>query len=182
MKSWLPTTLRGVCMGIADIIPGVSGGTLALILGIYQRFVGAVSAIGPAMLLAALKGSFWSRLKEGFSSPEVLGESEEDKYVAHTLFLMFLGAGIGTALLIGARVLPTLLNLYPAPMKGFFFGLVLASVVIPFRQMNERGVKQAIAFLLVLIGTWTIMGMPIAQSGKARGELMVSAYRSTPEG
>ena len=90
MKAWFPTTLRGVCMGIADIIPGVSGGTLALILGIYQRFVGAVSAIGPGLLLAALKGSFWSRLREGLTSPEVLGDTEEDAYVGHTLFLLFL--------------------------------------------------------------------------------------------
>lgn len=181
MKAWFPTTLRGVCMGIADIIPGVSGGTLALILGIYQRFVGAVSAIGPGLLMAALKGSFWSKLRTGLTSPDVLGDSEEDAYVGHTLFLLFLGAGIGTAVLIGARVLPTLLNLYPAPMKGFFFGLVLASVVIPFRQMQERGAKQALAFLLVLVGTWTLMGTPITQTGKARGELSVSLAASSPE-
>jgi uncharacterized membrane protein len=181
VKAWFPTTLRGVCMGIADIIPGVSGGTLALILGIYQRFVGAVSAIGPGLLLAALKGSFWSRLREGLTSPEVLGDTEEDAYVGHTLFLLFLGAGIGTALLIGARVLPTLLNLYPAPMNGFFFGLVLASVVIPFRQMKQRGAKQALTFLLVLMGTWTIMGAPIAQSGKARGDLSVALSEPSSE-
>ena len=174
MKAWFPTTLRGVCMGIADIIPGVSGGTLALILGIYERFVGAVSAIGPALVLAALKGSFWRRLREALFAPEVLSDSEEDEFVGHTLFLIFLGAGIGTALLIGARVLPTLLNLYPAPMKGFFFGLVLASVVIPFRQMSERGFKQFATFALILGGTWAMMGTPITQTGKARGEVRIA--------
>ncbi len=181
MKAWIPTTLRGVCMGIADIIPGVSGGTLALILGIYQRFVGAVSAIGPGMVLAALKGSFWRRFREGLTDQSVLGDSEEDRYVAHTLFLVFLGAGIGTALLIGARVLPTLLNLYPAQMMGFFFGLVLASVVIPFRQMKERGAKQIATFLLVLAGTWAIMGTPITQSGKARGEVTVALGQASDQ-
>jgi uncharacterized membrane protein len=174
VTAWLPTSLRGVCMGVADIIPGVSGGTLALILGIYQRFVGAVSAIGPGMLAALLKGSFWGRLRAGLSAPDSLGESEEDRYAAHVLFLAFLGAGIGAAVLVGARVLPTLLNLYPAPMKGFFFGLVLASIVIPYRQMKTRGPSHLLSFALALLATWMLMGLPLAQSGRARGEVVVS--------
>ena len=173
MKSWFGHTLRGACMGVADIIPGVSGGTMALILGIYDRFVGAISAIGPALVRAALGPDLWRRVAAGMKEPGAQGEDEVGTLAGHVLFLGFLGVGIAAAFLVGARFVPTLLSIYPAQMKGFFFGLVLSSVVVPYRLMTRRGASQAIAFAVALVGIFTLVGLPHSQSGNAAGEVRV---------
>src|SRR5690606_25584212 len=74
LLSWFKHTARGVAMGVADVIPGVSGGTLALILGIYEKFIGAVSAVGPGMLKAVLTREFWRRFIAGLKTPGAQGE------------------------------------------------------------------------------------------------------------
>lgn len=174
MRSWLGHTLRGVCMGVADAIPGVSGGTLALVLGIYERFVGAVSAIGPRMLRLAFTREFWRRLGAGVRSPDGMGDDEVGRYAAHALFLCFLGTGVLGAVLIGARVIPSLLDVYPAQMKGFFFGLVAASVVIPYRAVRHHGAPEIAAFLAMAVGAWLFVGLPVDRSEKASGEVVIT--------
>lgn len=174
MTGWLKHTMRGVCMGVADIIPGVSGGTLALILGIYERFIGAVSAIGPGMLRAIFTREFWRRLKAGLAEPGSEGIDEVGTYASQVLFLAFLGLGIGSAIVVGARIIPGLLDHYPAPMRGFFFGLVLASVVIPWRMLRQRGPQHVAAFAVAAVGTFFFVALPIDQSSRATGEVVVS--------
>ncbi|MGM0576269.1 MAG: DUF368 domain-containing protein [Myxococcota bacterium] len=173
MIAWLIHSLRGMCMGFADVIPGVSGGTLALILGIYERFVAAVSAIGPGMLRAVFSRELWVRMAAGLRTPGAQGDDEVGRYAGHVLFLAFLGAGIVVALAIGARFLPTLLGRYPAQMKGFFFGLVLASVVIPFGMMRKRGAAQFLAVALFAAGTWIFVGLQLDTAQRAHGEVVV---------
>ena len=68
MKERVTIALKGACMGFADAIPGVSGGTMALILGIYSRFVGAISSLGPATIPMLFKG----KLNPSFIQPDVL--------------------------------------------------------------------------------------------------------------
>ena len=174
MLQWLLHTVRGVCMGIADAIPGVSGGTLALILGIYERFIGAISAIGPGMLRATLDRELWRRLGRGLRDPEALGDDEVGRYAGHILFLAFLVAGITVAIVTGARVIPTLLDLYPAQMKAFFFGLVLASVFIPYRMMRTRRLHHGLAFLAFAAGTFTFVGLPLDSSQNAKGSVVLT--------
>ena len=163
--------LKGAAMGTANVIPGVSGGTLALILGIYQRFIGAVSAIGPGMALAILTRDFWSRVMVGLRDPDAVGDDEIGAYAGNVLFLASLGAGIGTAILIGARFIPDLLAVYPAQMKGFFFGLVLASVSIPFSHMKQRSLVHGVVLIAAIVGTYTLMGLPVSTDGRATGEV-----------
>ena len=174
MKSWLPYTLRGVCMGIADVIPGVSGGTLALILGIYARFIGGLSAIGPRMLNNLRKGAFWKRLAVGLRNPDALQDDEIDTDAGHVLFLAFVCLGVGAAVVVASRFIPDLLDRYPAQMRGFFFGLVLASVVVPIRMMKARKPVHAISFLVAMIGTYVLFGLPIDASERATGRVEVS--------
>lgn len=181
MLHWLVNSLRGVCMGIADVIPGVSGGTLALILGIYERFIAAVSAVGPRMLRLVFKKAFWSRFFKGMLKPDELGDDEIGEYAGHALFLSFLVLGIGAAILVGARFIPTLLDLYPAQMKGFFFGLVLASVIIPFRHMKQRGVTQIAALVVFALGTFILVDQPADQSQKARGQVVLQLAEAPEE-
>jgi putative membrane protein len=174
MKSWLPYTLRGVCMGIADVIPGVSGGTLALILGIYARFIGGLSAIGPRMLNNLRKGAFWKRLGAGLRDPDVLQDDELDTDAGHILFLAFVCLGIGAAVVVASRFIPDLLDRYPAQMHGFFFGLVLASVVVPVRMMKSRAPRHGVSFVIAMVGTYVLFGLPIDVSERAIGRVEVS--------
>jgi putative membrane protein len=123
---------KGVCMGVADVIPGVSGGTLALILGIYAQFIAAIKSINPSPALAALR---W--VASGFKAPQK--EALKDALATvHLPFLLPLGAGIVTALGVGSVVIPKLMELFPEIMRGLFFGLILASVAIPWKLMDKR--------------------------------------------
>jgi uncharacterized membrane protein len=173
MKHWFKNTARGLCMGVADTIPGVSGGTIALILGIYERFVDATSGIGPQMLAALFKAELWRRMWRGLKDPSALGDDAIGKHAERILFLTFLVLGIGTAIAIGARFIPDLLLKYPSQMNGFFLGLVLASCVIPYRMLKRRGLTQVFAFILFAIGTYLFVGLPIDQSQQAHGTLTV---------
>jgi putative membrane protein len=111
----------GLLMGGADIIPGVSGGTMALIVGVYERLVAAISTLvsfglSLAQLDIAAAREHWRAVPWGLVLP--------------------LGAGIGVALVVGARVIPGLLERYPEQMLGLFFGLVAASLVIPWLRIR----------------------------------------------
>lgn len=174
MGAWIKNALRGVCMGVADVIPGVSGGTLALILGIYQRFVGSISMVGPGMVRALFTGAFWSRLTAGITDADALGEDDTDTYAASVLFLASLGVGIVSAILVGARFIPDLLAVYPAQMKGFFFGLVLASVSIPYRHMKNRRPLHGVALILAIVGAYTLTGLSTTSDGRASGEVTLA--------
>lgn len=105
--------LRGMAMGAADLVPGVSGGTIALITGIYGRLVQAISrcdmtAIG--LLMTRQWGAFWQRIDGRF--------------------LLLLVAGIGSSVVLLARLIRDLMLSQPLPLWSFFFGLVLASVLL----------------------------------------------------
>ncbi|MYG80303.1 MAG: DUF368 domain-containing protein, partial [Gemmatimonadetes bacterium] len=147
MRHWLGNSLRGLCMGAADVIPGVSGGTVALLLGIYPRLIDAVAGIGPGLLRRLGARSFWRRLGAGLRAPERLSDDSTGEDAARVLLLAFLGAGILPAIVVGASVLPPLLGLYPAQMRGLFLGLVLASATVPWRALKRRGPSRWLAAL-----------------------------------
>lgn len=103
--------LTGGAMGIADVIPGVSGGTMAFILGIYADLLAAIKSVNSEFL----------QLLVQFKIKEALGRIP-------WLFLIPLGLGIGSAILLLARVVRWLLENQPVYLFAFFFGLVLASI------------------------------------------------------
>ena len=106
--------LRGLAMGTADVMPGVSGGTMALVLGIYERLVSALRAatsITPWRLLAR------GRVRAAWRA-------------AHGPFLAPLIAGIAIAVLLLARVIEYALAAYAVPLYALFFGLILAAAVL----------------------------------------------------
>jgi len=171
-------------MGVADIIPGVSGGTLALILGIYERFIAAISAVGIDLLKAVFTKEFWSRFAKGLKNPGDQGDDRVGTLAGHVLFLAFLAAGIFTAVLIGARFIPDLLDRYPAQMKGLFLGLVAASVVIPYRHM--QGDKHRVTHPLYVgltavfaVATFFVVGLQVSQTGHATGTVQLTFSKTT---
>lgn len=174
MKQWFKTSARGVAMGVADTVPGVSGGTVALVLGIYERFITATSEIGPSLIRAVFSRAFWSRFFVGLKDPSALGTDRTDRHASNVLFLMFLLLGIGTAVIIGARFIPDLLTKYPSQMNGFFLGLVLASCIVPYKMIKRITPPAIAAFLAFAAGTWFFVALPIDQSQQAHGTVTVT--------
>jgi putative membrane protein len=123
--------LRGILMGAADIVPGVSGGTMAFITGIYARLLGSLRAFDMACLKLVLRGEIkaaWAHVDGSF------------------LFTLVLG--IATSILTLARLLSWLLENHPVPLWAFFFGLILASALILLRQVERWSPTRIIILLL----------------------------------
>lgn len=113
---------QGLLMGCADVIPGVSGGTVALIVGIYEPLVGSVRDAALAVV----------RLLRG----DVPAARAAAGAVRWRLVLP-LGLGILTALVLGAAVIPGLLQRYPAQTSALFFGLIAGSLAVPWRRVSR---------------------------------------------
>ncbi len=142
--------LRGLAIGTANIIPGVSGGTIALLLGIYNRLLTAISSIGPGLIAGLKKGS--SGLKEEWNRVD-------------GTFLISLGIGAGIAIVATARIMAMLLEKHHDPTYGFFFGLVLASAVVPWQMIKT--IKPGVLFSM-LAAIIIVMLLTVAMSGEER--------------
>ena len=158
-------------MGLADVIPGVSGGTVALILGIYPRLIAAVGSVGAGMLRRLRLRSFRELLIEGFREPARLGDAPEEAEAGHILLMASVVAGIVPAILAGAQILPPLLSSHPEQMRGLFLGLVLASVTIPARQIGRRSPSRWILACVAALLTAWFAGLPEPSTRHARGSV-----------
>lgn len=174
MKQWLGNTARGFCMGLADVIPGVSGGTVALILGIYPRLVDAVGSVSAAMLGRIRTPAFRTAVRLGLRDPTGLGEGPEEADARRVLLLLFVAAGILPAIVAGSLVLPSLLSAYPAQMSGLFLGLVAASVMIPARRIGHwRPVRWALVAGAAVATAW-FTGLPTSANRLATGAVTLA--------
>lgn len=140
-KSMIGVFLRGCAMGAADIVPGISGGTIALISGIYERLLTAISSV-PNTLLGVVKHRqlkrFWHEL-DG-------------------TFLIALLLGILTSVVLMAGLVKYLLAHHPILLWSFFFGLILAAIVHVGRQIGEYS---AGVFVALLLGTAVSFGITL---------------------
>ena len=136
--------LRGFAMGSADIVPGVSGGTIALVLGIYERFIASVRAGSRALTLLVKADS------DGFR-----------KWMAAVdwAFILPLVAGIGVAFLTLARVIRDLLHDQPEAMSAIFMGLVAGSVIIAWRLIRAPRLQHALIIAVAGIATFVLLGL-----------------------
>lgn len=120
-RSGLIHVLHGLLMGTADAIPGVSGGTIALVVGIYERLIHSIEA-GFRGLISLVR-------------LDVKGSRPHLRQVEWRLVLP-LAVGIATALLVAARFVPDLLERYPSQSRALFLGMVAASIPIPWKRMS----------------------------------------------
>ncbi len=128
--------VKGACMGAADVIPGVSGGTIAFIMGIYDEFVGSLASVN----MEALRLLFSGRFKEFW------------KHINGS-FLLSLVIGIGCSVVLLAGLMQYLLEFHPIPTWAFFFGLIVASSLFIIRGIKGWGLREAIFLVLgVLLG------------------------------
>jgi len=138
--------LKGVCMGCADIIPGVSGGTIALVTGIYSDLLSAIKSADGTMLRRLVSLDFKGALAH-----------------VHLRFLTTLLFGIAAAILTLARIMNLLLHQYPVPTWSFFFGLIGASVWAVGRRAGRWSGGTVAAFAAGCLSGWTIVGLiPVA--------------------
>lgn len=138
MKKHLLLYLKGMAMGAADVVPGVSGGTIAFISGIYGQLLDALAKV-PAGLLLLLKG----RVREAWT-------------LVHANFLLILLAGIATSILTLARLITWLLEHQAIPLWSFFFGLILVSCWLVGRTIRHWGAGSLTAFTLGAVCAWYI--------------------------
>ena len=134
MKFKLDLFLKGVFMGIAEIIPGVSGGTIAFITGIYEELINSIKSINASslkLLLSFKLSLFWKQINGSF--------------------LLTLLVGMLTSILALSRVIVFLIEEHPFKIWGFFFGLIIASTIVIFYQIKSVNSKVFIAALIGLI-------------------------------
>ena len=133
---------KGIAMGSADVVPGVSGGTIAFITGIYDELLDSIKKVGPA----ALKILF----KEGFFA---------FWHFINGSFLLTLGCGILLSLFSLARLISWLLVTYPIPLWSFFVGLILVSVWHMLRQTPSINARSLGALAVGAVFAWWFSAM-----------------------
>ena len=130
----ITVAIKGACMGAADVIPGVSGGTIAFITGIYDQLIGSINSINAE----ALKLFFTGKFKEFW------------KHINGT-FLLSLFCGILFSVVALAGLMQYLLESHPIQTWAFFFGLIVASSLFILRGIEGWNLK-AVIFLILGIG------------------------------
>lgn len=142
MKGFLKNitvAIKGACMGAADVIPGVSGGTIAFIMGIYDDFVGSLASINGEAAKLLFSGKFKALWKHINGS-----------------FLLSLIIGIVISIVSLAGLMQMLLSDFPIQTWAFFFGLIVASSIFILRGISGWKVRE---FLLLMSGV--ILGIVI---------------------
>lgn len=150
MKKALLLYAKGMAMGAADVVPGVSGGTVAFITGIYDELLRSIGAV-PNAVAPLLKG----RLAEAWR-------------IANASFLLVLFAGILTSVLSLAKLITYLLEHHPIPVWSFFFGLILVSVHLVGKEVKRRSLSRLISLCLGIgFAYWITVAAPMQWSASS---------------
>lgn len=136
---YIVLALKGCAMGMADVVPGVSGGTIAFISGIYEELLDSIRSVNTTALKLLLKlrlGEFWRHVNGNFLLPVLLG-------IAIAIFSL-------------ARLMTYLLTYHPIAIWSFFFGLIIASSVLVARQIGHWNWRTVLAFAVGAVAAWWI--------------------------
>jgi len=143
--------LKGLFMGSADIIPGVSGGTVAFITGIYERLVNALKSINFKFIIYFFRGFFDKRYFK---------KSKDNFFEIEFYFLIPLAVGVAVAFLSLAHIIGFLLDYYPTYTYAFFFGLILSSSVFVYKSNNKKiNIFDIIFIIFGLIVGFLLVGL-----------------------
>ncbi len=128
---YIALLFKGIAMGAADVVPGVSGGTIAFISGIYEELLHSIKSVNIYNIKTLLKGdlaSFWSAINGWF------------------LLVLFIGIGISVVSL--AKVITGLLDSHPQLVWGFFFGLIIASILFIGKSIKKFNVQNIVSLII----------------------------------
>jgi putative membrane protein len=137
-QDWLAVYLKGACMGAADTVPGVSGGTIAVIVGIYERLITALTSVDPRAV------RHLGRLHTSEGRADLVAELVR----MEVPFLLVLGAGVLSAAASIATAVNVAVETYPAPTYAFFFGLIAASAVVLYRYVDPATPRRGLVALV----------------------------------
>ena len=134
---------KGITMGIADLIPGVSGGTIAFITGIYYELINTINSITLSKFRVLLKfefSDFWKSINGNFIFP--------------------LTFGILSGILMFSSIISFLLTNYSVQVWSFFFGIVISGIFILFNQVKK---KKIYYYILILLGIFTAFSLSLIE-------------------
>lgn len=147
--------LKGMLMGACDVVPGVSGGTIAFITGIYERLMNAIKAFSPALVK---DGVVWIAKRNKATKQQFQKRIKE----LDLPFLLTLFAGIGVSLLLFSRVIVFLLENYFVYVMLFFIGLILASAKILYDNIaDHRLTNIAFGVIGLAVGLSLLLLIPV---------------------
>ena len=136
---YIVLALKGCAMGMADVVPGVSGGTIAFISGIYEELLDSIRSVDATALRLLLRfrlAEFWRHINGRFLLPVLLG--------------------IAVAIFSLARLMTYLLTHHPLAIGSFFFGLIVASALLVARQIGRWDWRTVLAFAVGAAAAWWI--------------------------
>lgn len=136
---YIVLALKGCAMGMADVVPGVSGGTIAFISGIYEELLDSIRSVDATALRLLLRfrlAEFWRHINGRFLLPVLLG--------------------IAVAIFSLARLMTYLLTNHPIAIWSFFFGLIVASALLVARQIGRWDWRTVLAFAVGAAAAWWI--------------------------
>lgn len=134
--------LKGICMGTADVIPGVSGGTIALITGIYEQLLTAIKSVDTR----AARNLLTLNIRQALAG-------------VHARFLILLLGGIATAVIGIANIMNRLLHQHPVMTWSLFFGLIAASILVVGAKVEKWRPARGLSFVTGTAAAWLIVGM-----------------------
>jgi len=147
LLKYIVTAIKGACMGAADVIPGVSGGTIAFIMGIYDEFVGSLASINMEAVKLLFSGkfkAFWKHINGSF--------------------LLSLVIGIGISVVALAGIMQYLLANKPIQTWAFFFGLIVASSIFIIRGISGWKLREVLFLIFGVILGVTICTLSPTQT------------------
>ncbi len=151
--------LKGMAVGVANIIPGVSGGTLALILNIYEPLIEAIHNISASTFISFFKlFTFKKENVENFKA--------EMKKINFSL-LFWVIAGAGAAILAFSGLMTYLIQNYQPQTYGFFFGLIIVSIAVPYMMIKKMNWKVVLAIVVAIA---CIVGLSMLETDEAKIE------------
>lgn len=144
--------LRGAIIGVVEVIPGVSGGTVALLIGVYERLLGSASALVRGIVRAVvdpLRGRGLAAARTHLTQVE-------------WRLVLPVGLGMMLALVTAARIVEPLLDEHPVTSRALFAGLIVASLVVPARMLGRWRVRDVALAIAAAAAGFLLTGLPSA--------------------
>jgi len=156
---YLLILLKGIAMGAADVVPGVSGGTIAFISGIYQELIDSINGINISLIKTLKKEGIKATWKQANGS-----------------FLLALLTGIGISILTFSKIITHLLETQPIMVWSFFFGLIIASVLLIWKQITSLKLVSILALIIGVILAYYITIIKPVSSPESYSYLFLSGF------
>lgn len=156
-RNYLLLVIKGCCMGAADVVPGVSGGTIAFIAGIYEELINSIKNIDASALRLLFRfrwAEFWKKVNGNF--------------------LLSVVCGVGISIFSLAKLMNYLLATHPIEIWSFFFGLIIASTLLVAKEIRKWDLFTLLALAAGCVSAYTITVLTPASTPQTWWFIMLS--------